>query len=299
MREHVVRKRASTARDYTMMLTKYVRPHFGAHTKVADVRFEDIDSLHRKITAAGHRYQANRCMAVASKMFNLAVKWRMRADNPCKGVERNTETKRVRYLTGDELERLVKALAAHSDKRAADIIRILLLCGCRKGEALSMRWADVDLNSGIWSKPASSTKQRENHVVPLSEPARQLLSEIADEQASKHRRGLGEYVFPGVGESGHVVDIKDGWRSICRAAGITGLRLHDLRHSFASELVSSGASLPLIAALLGHANVATTNRYSHLYTDPLKAAVERIGAVITAAGKAEPTEPVQLKPRER
>ena len=291
MSEHVNRKRATTARDYTTMLVKYIRPHFGAHSKVADVRYEDIDALHRKITALGYTYQANRCMAVLSKMFSLSVKWRMRPDNPCKGVERNSEAKRVRYLTGEELERLTGALARHSDQQSANVIRLLLLTGCRKGEALGARWADCDLTGGIWSKPAASTKQAQPHVAPLSAPARQLLAEIADEQAGKHRRGLGEFVFPGPGGSGHQVDVKDSWRSICKAAGITGLRVHDLRHSFASELVSSGASLALVGALLGHSSPVTTHRYSHLYADPLRAAVEHVGRVVTGAGKpaVEPT----------
>ena len=92
-----------------------------------------------------------------------------------------------------------------------------------------------------------------------------------------------------------MVEIKKGWRSICKAAGITGLRIHDLRHSFASQLASGGASLPLIGALLGHSNPSTTARYSHLFDDPQRAAVERVGAVITAAGKPPPAPPVELK----
>jgi integrase len=292
--EHVNRKRATTARDYGTMLTKYIRPHFGAHTKVADVQFENIDALHRKITNLGFAYQANRCMAVLSKMFSLAVKWRMRPDNPAKGVERNTESKRARYLSGDELGRLTKALAKHLDQQSANVIRLLLLTGARKGEVLGARWGDLDLTAGTWSKPASSVKQNEAHHVPLSAPARQLLSEIADAQAGKHRRGLGEFVFPGPGGSGHQVDIKDSWRSLCKAAGISGLRVHDLRHSFAPQLASGGASLPLIGALLGHSNPTTTHRYAHLFDDPQRAAVERVGAVITAAGK-DAKQPAQFK----
>lgn len=161
----------------------------------------------------------------------------------------------------------------------------MLLTGCRSGEALAARWADVDLASGTWSKPAASVKQGRAHVVPLSAPARQLLSEIQAEQKAG-RRALGEWVFPGNGASGHFRELKGPWRRLCRDAGITGLRPHDLRHSFASELVSGGASLPLIGALLGHANPATTARYSHLYQDPLRAAAERVGATIVGAQEA-------------
>jgi integrase len=291
--EHLPRKRESTAGDYARMLRLYVRPALG-RLKVADVRFEDIDRLHRKVTAADRPYRANRLAAILSKMFALAIRWRMREDNPVRGIERNKEYLRRRYLSSDELVRLTTALAKHPDEQTADIIRLLLLTGARRGEVLSMRWADLDLTAGIWSKPPSSTKQKEHHQVPLNAPARQLLSEIRAAQSAKHRV-LGTYVFPGAGSSGHVVEIKKSWRSVCRTAAITGLRIHDLRHSFASTLASGGASLPLIGALLGHSNPNTTARYSHLFDDPQRAAVERVGAVITAAGKPPPAPPVELK----
>ena len=104
-------------------------------------------------------------------------------------------------------------------------------------------------------------------------------------------------MFPGPGASGHVVEIKKGWRALTKAAGIEGLRIHDLRHSYASQVVSGGGSLALVGALLGHASPATTARYAHLHHDPMREATERVGAIIiSAAGKPAP-EPVKLKPR--
>jgi integrase len=202
--EHLPRKRASTSAEYRRMIRNHIFPALG-HLKVVDVRFEDIDALHRRITRAGHLHRANRVIAVASKMFSLATRWNMRETNPCRGIERNTEHHRRRYLTGGELERLVAALVKHEDKQAAHIIRLLLLTGCRRGEALGMRWADVDIGKGVWSKPASSTKQNEPHEVPLSAPARTLLNDI---RAAAGKRPLGEYVFAGSGESGHRASIK-------------------------------------------------------------------------------------------
>jgi integrase len=298
--EHLPRKRPRTAEDYRRMLRIHVRPHFGQHTKVADVRFEDVDALHRRITKAGSTYAANRCIAVLSKMFSLAVRWRMRSDNPVRGIEKNPESKRKRYLSADELVRITGALAKYQDRQAADIVRLLLLTGCRRGEAMAARWADLDLSTGVWSKPGSTTKQRTDHVVPLSAPARQLLAEIAERHASEHpKKPLGEYVFPGNGGHSHVVEIKRPWRHICKAAGITGLRVHDLRHSYASQLASGGASLPLIGALLGHSNPSTTHRYAHLFDDPQRAATEKVGAIIAAAGKPAPAAPVKLGRRRR
>ncbi len=255
--EHLPRKRPRTAEDYRRMLAIHVRPHFGPHAKVQDVAFADVDALHRKITKSGSPYAANRCVAIVSKMFSLAVRWGYRETNPAKGIERNIEYGRRRYLSGDELGRLVTALAAHPDKQAADAVRLLLLTGCRSGEALAARWADIDLGAGVWSKPASSTKQKEHHEAPLSAPARALLKRIQEEQVDK-RRLLPTCVFPSHGASGHRVELKKDWAQLCKAAAITGLRLHDLRHSYAVELVSGGASLPLIGAMLGHASPQTT-----------------------------------------
>jgi integrase len=214
---------------------------------------------------------------VLGKMFALAIKWKMRRDNPCKGIEKNPEGKRKRYLSGDELVRLTTALIKHPDRQAANIVRLLLLTGARRGEVLAAKWDDIDLSTGTWTKPASATKQAADHVAPLSAPARQLLSEIAGKEPTP------EYVFPGNGAGGHRTTIKRNWRHITKAAGITGLRIHDLRHSFASQLASGGASLPLIGALLGHSNPVTTHRYAHLYDDPQRAAVERVGAEVEAA----------------
>ena len=160
-----------------------------------------------------------------------------------------------------------------------------------------MEWGALDLSAGIWTKLGSTTKQKTDHVVPLSAPARLLLSEMQDEYIRLHpRKSLPQYVFPSSSSTGHLAKVQQSWASICKAAGITGLRIHDLRHSFASQLASGGASLPLIGALLGHSNPVTTHRYAHLFDDPQRAAVERVGAVITAAGKpAEEPVPVPLR----
>jgi integrase len=286
--EHLPRKRLSTADAYKRILALHVRPHFGQHTKVAAVEFDDIDKLHRHVTKHSGGYIANRTVAVLSKMFALAIKRKWRTDNPVKGIERNTESKRKRYLSGAELTRLTQALAAHPDRQTANIVRMLLLTGARRGEILAMRWADI--SDGTWTKPGSTTKQKTDHVVPLSAPAQQLLSEID---------GTGEYVFPSDGKTGHVVEIKKGWSSICKAAGIKGLRIHDLRHTFASQLASAGASLPLIGALLGHSSPVTTARYAHLFSDPQKAAVEKVAAIIEATGNGKAADTVKPFPKGR
>lgn len=254
--EHVgARLRAGTQRHYRSLIRKHIVPFFGAHVKVADVSFSDIDALHRKVTKVGGPIAANRATAVLSKAFSLAKRWGWRDDSPVHSIERNLEVKRKRYLSGDELAALLKVLATYPDRQVPNVIRLLLLTGARSGEVTSMRWSDLDLSQGTWSKPASTTKQKADHHVALSGPARQLLSEL-------RARGTraGDWVFPSdTSATGHVASFEHKWAAICQAAGIRDLHAHDLRHSHASMLASGGANLVVIGAVLGHASPATTS----------------------------------------
>jgi integrase len=268
--DYLPRRRPATIELYEIALRKHILPALGRR-KVAEIRFDDIDNLHRRITATRGPIVANRCVAVVGKMMSLAIRWHMRTDNPAKGIELNPETRRKRYLTADELGRLTAVLESYPDQTVATIVRLLLLTGARSGEVFAMRWADI--REGTWTKPGSTTKQKTDHSVPLSAPARALLESIPQ---------TSEYVFPG--PAGHVTSIKKSWASICRKAEITGLHIHDLRHSFAAQLASRGHSLPLIGALLGHSKPATTARYAHLLDDPLRQAVEDVGIEIAGKG---------------
>jgi integrase len=278
--EHLPKLRDSTAKEYGALIDSYILPEL-KHVKVADVTYSEVDDLHRKVSKHAP-YRANRVVALLSKMFSLAMRWEWRTGNPAKGIERNQEAKRQRYLAGDELGRLTKALAEHDDQQAANIIRLLLLTGARRGEVLSATWDQFDLTTGVWTKPGSTTKQKTEHRVPLSAPARQLLAELREKAAKD-----AEFVFPGRGEEGHRVEIKGDWAAICEAAEIIEARMHDLRHTYASMLASVGLSLPVIGALLGHSQPATTARYAHLFDDPLRVATERVGAIVTNASTAD------------
>jgi integrase len=267
--EHLPKKRRSSQRDDRGMIAKEILPTM-KHLKVTEVTFSDIDGLHRKISKRGRPHRANRTIALLSKMFNLAIKWRWRSDNPAKGIERNPEIKRERYLVADELPRLTKALAGHEDQQAANILRLLLLTGARSGEVRSATWDQFDLKNGVWTKPSAATKQKTLHRVPLSAPARQLLAGL---RAASKPENEAEYVFPGRLGS-YRQNIKDSWAEITKAAKISGVRIHDLRHTYASLLASAGLSLPVIGALL--------------LDDPLRRATERVGALVAPTGRNRP-----------
>jgi len=283
--EHAVKKR--TARGDESMIKRVVKPAIG-RMKVASIAYSDIDRLHRKLSETAP-YQANRLVALLSKAFSLAIRWKMRADNPCKGVERNHEERRNRYLSGDELRRLTEALTMHKPRAAADAVRLLLLTGARRGEVLSAEWSQFDLAEGVWTKPSSHTKTKIEHRVPLSAPARQLLAEMRANAPDS------TYLFPARAgaETGHLTEIKKSWAALCKAADLSGIRIHDLRHTYASVLASAGLSLPIIGALLGHTQPRTTARYAHVSDDPLRAATERAGAII--GGKGDGGEVVPLE----
>jgi integrase len=274
--EYATKKR--TGEQDRRMIDRYVRPVLGTH-RVVDVEFSDIDRLHRKRTKAGGPYAANRLHSLLNKAFSLAVLRKWRTDNPCRGIQRNEEHPRENYLDGDKLDRLTKVLAVYPDRRAANIVKLALLTGARRGELFAARWDQIDIEQGLWIKPSSHTKTKRTHRLQLSAPARLLLAEMKSTARS-------DYLFPGKGTD-HVTDIKKAWAAICRTAEIEGTRFHDLRHTHASLLRDGGADLLTIGTLLGHTQQQTTRRYTHLFDDKLRAATERVGAVLAGDRSAD------------
>ncbi len=274
--ERLPGKRPKTQEEDRAMLRLFVLPALG-RLKVADVQHTDIAKLHRGLKDRPTR--ANRVVSLCSRLFNLAIREKMRPDNPSRGVERYPEERRERYLSQAELVRLTDALGTYPNQQAADVIRLLLLTGARRGEVLGMEWPHVDLETGVWTKPSSHTKTKKLHRVPLNAAALEVLVKLKEQGLSER------YVFAGRRPGQPLQELHRAWKRICKEAEIEGLRIHDLRHSYASILASAGLSLPIIGALLGHAQPSTTARYAHLFDDPLREATERVGAVVSSAGR--------------
>jgi integrase len=252
-----------------------------------------VIDFHRGLAAKP--YAANRALALLSKAFNLAELWGWREDgsNPCRHIRKYAETKRKRFLSPKELAALGEALARaeadgaltlppsaeRAEKRvpiapaAIAAIRLLILTGARKDEIQSLRWDWVDMEGGRLNLPDSKTGEK---AVPLGAAALAVLSVIPRVEGNPH-------VIVGGKPGAALVNLKDPWGAIREVAGLEDVRIHDLRHSFASVGAAGGLSLPIIGAILGHTQASTTQRYAHLSDDPLRAAATTIGDRISAA----------------
>lgn len=300
--------------------------------KVAEVTITDIRKLHGDVRAAGiakgnkGNYQANRLLAILSKMFSLAIERGWRTDNPCKGIRKFPEDQRWRNLSEEEVGRLLQACDDYeaglrpvspqdtpetatrkttplpvserraTDREAANAIRLLLFTGARLQEVLKAEWGQFDLEAGLWEKPSAHTKTKRQHRLELEGPALDLLRSMAESKSHSI------YLFPGSTERRRVnapIDIKTGqpkgitprsdlkrpWQSICALAELEGVRLHDLRRTTASFMLSGGASLATVGKTLGHTQASTTARYATLSQTVQRAGLKAAGERMAAARK--------------
>jgi integrase len=257
--------RDATREMYERAVEQHVLPSIGA-MKVEAVERRHVRALLERISKP---VAANRTLAAVRAMFSHAVRsddWAL-AVNPAVGIGMNPEQHRERYPANGELERLVRALQRRGD-RAGQCLLMLLLTGARRGELLASRWSDFDLDVGVWTKRAETTKQRRSHRLPLNQEALAILCEIRE----------GEPFSP-FGRL-RLSSIRVAWAEVLAEAGIKNLRVHDLRHFHAALLAEAGHSLVLIGAMLGHASPATTQRYVALVDEPMRKAADQVGAAV-------------------
>ncbi|MSO76552.1 MAG: DUF4102 domain-containing protein, partial [Alphaproteobacteria bacterium] len=281
MAEHTgAKSKARTKAEYGRLFDRLILPALGAR-RALDVARSDVAKLHHGLRETP--YQANRTLAVLSKLFNWAERHGERPDgsNPARHVERFKEQGRERFLSPAELARLGATLAKVEAQGAASpsvvaAIRLLIFTGARLGEVLGLRWEHVDFEGGALRLPDSKTGKK---VVHLNAPAREVLSALPRLEGNP-------WVIAGQREGCPLVNLERPWRRIRQAAGLDDVRLHDLRHSFASVGAGAGLGLPIIGALLGHTQAQTTARYAHLADDPLKLASDIIAGRIADAMKS-------------
>jgi integrase len=264
-------KRPGSIRNDLMMLKNQILPRLGRH-RVNAVTRRDVQALHSSLRKIP--YHANRVLSLLHMMFSLAIGWGWCKENPATGVERFREEKRETWLSETQLHALSAALDAYPDQEAADALRLLILTGARMSEVLLAEWTHFDLKRGVWTKPSHHTKQKKIEHVPLNRAALSILADLAENRRS-------DYLFPGA-KSASRVTLRRPWIQVLKAAGLASVelkpgkrgkmltrykptvRIHDLRHTFASHLVSRGESLHKVGRLLGHTSPQTTARYAHI-----------------------------------
>ncbi|MGH6837277.1 MAG: tyrosine-type recombinase/integrase [Methylocella sp.] len=315
MRLHVAAKRKGrTDEEYGRTLRLHILPAIGSK-RIVDVTRADVARLHGKL--ANTPYQANKALAVVSSIWHWAARQgEVEANsNPCR-LERYPECGRERFLASDELARLGDVLkegetvglqyevddakpnakhAPKSDKRrvkldpfAVAAIRLLILTGARLREILDAKWQHVDIERGVIFLADSKTGRK---PVYLSAAALEVLAGLP-------RIAGNPFIIPGAKDGAPRADLKKPWAAVTKAAGLDGLRIHDLRHSFASFGAGASLGLPIIGKLLGHSQAATTHRYAHLDADPMRRAVETIGSIISGAMDRKPSaEITQIRSR--
>ena len=263
-------KKASSFRNDMQMIGRFIAPALGSR-KVAAVTADDIGRLHNSLRETP--YQANRVLALLSKMFSLAEVWEIRPNgsNPTQHIQKFPEDKRERYLTEDELGRLGEALSEAEQNgvekpQAIAAIRLLLFTGCRLNEILRLRWEDIDWERGLLFLRDAKTGAQYR---PVGMAAMHYLGSLP-------WRDDVEWVIPGRDPSKPWKNLGKFWRRIRERVGLEDIRIHDLRHTHASMAAGMGLSLPMIGRLLGHTQAATTHRYAHLAADPVREAADRV-----------------------
>ena len=264
-----------------------MRNNIAAGKTAADIK---TGGYGRAIVTGG-KGTANKAVSLLGAIFSFAVDRRIRPDNPAHGVRMYPNKRHERFLSSAELTRLGQALTeAESNGTnpfAIAAIRLLLLTGARRGEILSLRWENVDFDRAYLRLLDSKTGQK---LIPLGAPALSVLEALP-------RVSVNPHVLPGSREGQPLVNIAKVWRAVRQAAGLDDVRLHDLRHSFASVGAAGGDSLLVIGKVLGHTDTATTARYAHLADDPLRTAADRISKTIAAAMAGENSTVVTLPKR--
>jgi integrase len=248
-----------------------------SQAKLTEITREDIEDFQALMIADGLKPgSVNRYMALVKYIFNLAERWEIIVKSPARGISRMADNNRKeRYLTKEETSRLLVVLKDSPNRVMADLITFLILTGARKSEASKARWENINLQTGVWTVPLS--KSGKPRYIPLSKAAIALLE--------KRRINGSEYVFASPKTGRPLIHLYYPWDKIRKQAGIPDVRIHDIRHNYASLLVNNGRSLYEVQKLLGHADISTTQRYAHLSQDTLKDATEIVSLSLKSDGE--------------
>jgi integrase len=260
-------------------LVKYL-PSAWMRRRLSSFARGEFERLHANLGASNGRYAANQVMRLMRSAFNKAPGWGANfAANPASGFPLYREQKRDRFLAPDEVRRLSQALANEPDWRWQAFFPLALMLGCRKNELLGLRWHDVDF--GQKTIHLGETKSGAPLLLPLPETALSILEGLPS-------RDVSEWIFPGIGRTGHLTEVNKAWTRLCKVAAVPDARVHDIRRTLGSWMAGSGTGLPLIGRVLNHASPATTAIYARLALDSVRIALERHSQALLEAGMGVP-----------
>jgi len=274
--EHYAKEHKRTWADDVATFNRHLH---GWHLcKISSIRKADVVTLHGRIGRTRGKYVANRVIELLCSMFNRAGKdWGWGGENPAAGVKAFREHKRERFLQGEELPAFFQSLAQEPNNVMRDYILVSLLTGARRANVQAMRWDEIVWDRAAWIIPAEKSKIDEPIHVALTAVVLRILKE-----RKAHSKCV--WVFPGSGRTGHLVSPKGAWRRILKRAGLTNLRLHDLRRTLGSWQAAAGTSLTIIGKSLGHTSLEATAIYARLHLDPVRDSVAAAGDALLVAG---------------
>jgi len=279
---HGAKQKPRTAEEQKRLVRLYLKPAF-EKMEIAAIARTDVEAAHASWKAKPRA--ANHALAVLSKLMNWSEEhgYRDRDTNPCRRIPHYPQHNRERFLQPDELARLGAVLDRVSKDKVVDVyaiaaIRLLIFTGARLSEILTLRWSYVDFERRALLLPDSKTGQK---TIPLNSAAIAVLRKIPKMEKNPH-------VIVGKKPGSRLINLQKPWRFIRSLAGLDDVRIHDLRHTFASVGVAAGGSLPIIGRALGHSQPSTTQRYAHLTDTPVHQLTQLVGERLTAALKKKP-----------
>ena len=273
IRTHAMTKKRKSSISKDVNLIDNHTPEWMKRSPLSEITKADVMKHHSLMHEM--KPTANSWLRMMSKVYNLAIDWGLTEVNPVRGITMYEEHPRERYLSPEEITRLDDALNHILNQKddgnivkqhpAAAAIKLIMLTGSRKSEVFSAEWSMFDLNQAIWSKPYTHTKQKKTVHIPLSPEAVDVLRLLQAQQTKPSR-----WLFPSPTGNGHISDIKTFWAKFRKDIGLDNVRMHDLRHTYASVLVQNGVDPTAIQILMGHSKIDTTMRYMHRRVDHLR-----------------------------
>ena len=261
-----IKKKLSSVIEDKRLMRLHIIPNFG-NICLKEITRSMITKHHQSMYQTPHG--ANRFLSLMSKMMNLAERWEYRPlnSNPCRHIERYKEEGRQIYLSMEQIEKIghvIKQMEQTESIFVLSAIKLLLFTGRRTGEILTLKWDYIDFENSKMNLPDTKTGAKSFFFSPT---VKQILLNLPNKEG---------FVFKSVLKDKRVTTVRHIWKKICKLAKIENVRVHDLRHTYASLAVQNGYSLPIISKMLGHADIKTTQRYAHLHDDPVNQAVEKI-----------------------